>query len=253
MGLNGKVAVVTGSSRGIGRAIALNLAEQGCILVVNGASESAHLDASYQEVKKHSPAAIKVVANLSERAAIDAMFERTRAEFGRVDILVNNAATQKPCPFLEVEEEEWDFILDVNLKAPFLCGQHAGRMMREQGAGKIINIASVHSHAPKRNFVHYSCSKAGIEMLTKCMAIELAEYNIQVTAIIAGAIATDMTPPDRSQNLLSSIPAGRIGAAEEIAHLVAFLSSGKSDYLTGGSIVVDGGLTLGFCASRPDL
>ena len=143
--------------------------------------------------------------------------------------------------------------MDVNLKAPFLCSQRAARMMRVQGSGKIINIASVHAHAPKRNFAPYSCSKSGLEMLTKCMALELAEYNIQVMAIIAGAIATDMTPADRSQTLLASIPAGRIGEATEIANLVGFLSSDKSDYLTGGSIVADGGLTLGFCATRSDL
>jgi len=145
-------------------------------------------------------------------------------------------------------------VLAVNLKAPFLCSQWAARLMRQNGAsGIIINISSVHAINPKRNYAHYSSSKGGLETLTKCMAMELASLNIQVNSIIVGAIATEMTPAERQSKLISAIPTNRIGKPEEIARLVTFLSSQQCAYMTGASITVDGGLTLGFCASRPDL
>ena len=144
-------------------------------------------------------------------------------------------------------------MLAVNLKAPFLCGQHAGWIMSENGSGKIINISSVHAYDVRRNYTHYSSSKGGLESLTKSMALELAEHNIQVNSVVVGAIATDLTPADRCESLITSIPAGRVGKETEIAQFVTFLSSDNCDYLTGSSITIDGGLTLGFCASRPDL
>jgi 3-oxoacyl-[acyl-carrier protein] reductase len=253
MELKGKTALVTGSSRGIGKAIALELAGRGCRVVVHGSRDSAALDESYEAVKAISPESVRSVADLSDRGAIDAMFDRIRTEFGQLDILVNNAATQNPAALLELKEEDWEFVMRVNLKAPFLCGQHAGRMMRGSGGGKIVNISSVHAYDAKRDFAHYSSSKGGLETLTKSMAMELAAYNVQVNSLVVGAIATEMTPPDRCESLLSAIPAGRIGTVAEIARLVAFLGSNDCDYLTGASITVDGGLTLGFCASRPDL
>jgi enoyl-[acyl-carrier protein] reductase III len=249
-----KVVVVTGSSRGIGKGIALEMARQGYAVVVHGSTESARLRATYEEVKQSSPASICVVAELSNGAAIRAMFDVVRSSFGRLDALVNNAATQNPSPILELKEADWDHVLAVNLKAPFLCAQQAAPLMRPVGGGKIVNITSVHATDPKRNFAHYSSSKAGLEMLSKCMALELAAHNIQTNSIIVGAIGTEMTPPDRQAILIPAVPAKRIGTAEEIAHLVAFLCSHSCDYMTGASIAVDGGLTtLGFCASRPEL
>ena len=253
MSLQGKVAVVTGSSRGIGRGIALDLAKQGCRVVVHGSRPSEQLDQSFQAVAALSGQSIKVSAALSDSTEIDRMFQTVRSTFGRVDILVNNAATQNPAALLELKEADWDFVLAVNLKAPFLCAQHAGRMMREKGGGKIVNISSVHAYDAKRNFAHYSSSKGGLETLTKSMAIELAAHNVQVNSLVVGAIATDMTPVDRQQKFLTAVPAGRVGTVEEIARLVTFVVSDACDYLTGASIRVDGGLTLGFCASRPDL
>ena len=253
MNLKGKIALVTGSSRGIGRAIAFDLAENGCTVVVHGSRDSEQLHTSYEQVKKISPSSIRVVANLSDSNAIDEMFGKIKTGLGRLDVLVNNAATQNPSAFLDLKEKDWDFVSAVNLKAPFLCGQQAGRMMRENDGGKIINISSVHAYDAKRNFAHYSSSKGGLETLTKCMALELAEYNIQVNSIVVGAIATDLTPADRCEKFLTAVPARRVGTVDEIAHLVTFLSSNACDYLTGASITVDGGLTLGFCASRPDL
>jgi NAD(P)-dependent dehydrogenase (short-subunit alcohol dehydrogenase family) len=126
-------------------------------------------------------------------------------------------------------------------------------MMRDQGGGKIVNISSVHAYDAKRNFAHYSSSKGGLETLTKSMAMELAAFNIQVNSVVAGAIATDMTPTDRQQKFLTAVPAGRVGTVDEVARLVTFLVSDGCDYVTGTSIRIDGGLTLGFCASRPDL
>ncbi len=140
-------------------------------------------------------------------------------------------------------------MLSVNLKAPLLCVQQAVPLMQTAGAGKIVNISSVHATDAKRNFAHYSCSKAGLVMLTKCMALELAPYNIQANAIIPGAIGTEMTPPDRQAIVLPAVPAHRIGTIDEIARLVAFLCSNSCDYMTGASLAVDGGLDAqGLCA-----
>jgi len=248
-----KVVLVTGSSRGIGKGIAMEMARQGYAVVVHGSTESTRLRTTYEEVKQLSPASICVVAELSNSAAIREMFTVIRSTFGRLDALVNNAATQNPSPMLELKESDWDHILSVNLKAPFLCAQQAVPLMPPEG-GKIVNISSVHATDPKRNFAHYSSSKAGLEMLSKCMALELAARNIQANSIIVGAIGTEMTPPDRQAIVIPAVPAARIGTVEEIAHLVAFLCSHSCDYMTGASIAVDGGLTtLGFCASRPEL
>ena len=249
-----KVVLVTGSSRGIGKGIALEMARQGYTVVVHGSTESPRLRSTYEEVKKLSPASICVVAELSDSAAIHDMFAVIDNTFGHLDALVNNAATQNPSPLPELKESDWDHVLAVNLKAPFLCAQQAAPLMQAVGGGKIVNISSVHATDPKRNFAHYSSSKAGLEMLSKCMALELAQYNIQANSIVVGAIGTEMTPPERQAILIPSVPAARIGAAEEIARLAAFLCSHSCDYMTGASIAVDGGLTtLGFCASRPEL
>jgi NAD(P)-dependent dehydrogenase (short-subunit alcohol dehydrogenase family) len=254
MQLEGKTALVTGSSRGIGKTIARELAHRGCTLIVHGSKESDALRGSFEDVRKLSSDSIMVTADLSEPAAIDKMFSHIEQSVTRLDILVNNAATQKPGPFLELEQGDWDRVLSVNLRAPFLCAQRAGRIMRDNNTGgKIINISSVHAYDVRRYYAHYSAAKGALETLTKSLALELAEFDIQVNSVVAGAIATELTPLDRQANFLTSIPAGRIGTTSEVARLVAFLSSNECDYITGASITVDGGLTLGFCASRPDL
>ena len=247
--MKGAIALVTGSSRGLGRAIARELAAAGCTVIVHGATDSPALRSALRAVRRVSPASRAVVADLGNEAAIRAMF----AGLKRLDILVNNAAMQNRSPFLDLKAEDFDRVLAVNLRAPFLCGQLAARVMRRRRAGKIINISSVHAIAPKRNFAHYSSSKGGLETLTRAMALELATDGIQVNSIIAGAFETEMTPAARQTKLLPAIPAGRIGQPIELARLVRFLSGRDCDYLTGASLVVDGGLTLGFCASRPDL
>jgi len=223
-------------------------------VIVHGSRDSDALCRSFEEVKKLSPDSAMVTAELSEPAAIDTMFSQIKKTFAGLDILVNNAATQNPSPILELKQTDWDHVLSVNLRAPFLCAQHAAKMMyTNKTGGKIINISSVHAYDARRYYAHYSAAKGALETLTKSLALELAQYNIQVNSIVAGAIATELTPTDRQEKFLISIPAGRIGTTQEIAHLVVFLGSNQCDYLTGASITVDGGLTLGFCASRPDL
>ena len=254
MELEGKIALVTGSSRGIGKTIALELARNGCTVIVHGSKKSDALSNSFENVRKLSPDSLIVAAELSKPGEIDELFSQINKAFAGLDILVNNAATQNPSPVLELKQEDWDRVLSVNLRAPFLCAQHAGQIMRDNNSGgKIINISSVHAYDARRYYAHYSAAKGGLETLTKSLALELAEYNIQVNSIVAGAIATELTPMDRQEKFLTSVPAGRIGTTEEIAQLVVFLSSKQSDYITGASITVDGGLTLGFCATRPDL
>ncbi len=252
--LKGKRILVTGSSRGIGKAIALELAARKATLVVHGPQESDELRASYQDVCRRSPSSMVVCAELSRSEQIAAMFKAIQQQLGGLDVLVNNAATQNPSPLIDLEEKDWDYVLTVNLKAPFLCAQHAARLMRTNGnGGRIINISSVHAYAPRRNYAHYSTAKAGLEQLTKCLALELAEDNIQANAVVPGAIATELTPPDRQAAFATAVPAGRVGTVDEIARVVAFLAGDECDYLTGASLTVDGGLTLGFCASRRDL
>ena len=254
MNLEGRRVLVTGSSRGIGKAIALELAARGATLVVHGPRESDELTTAYQDVCQLSPSSIMVHADLSRGRQIAGLFETIRQKLGIVDVLVNNAATQNPSPLVDLKEADWDHVLSVNLKAPFLCAQHATRLMRESGSGgKIINISSVHARDPRRDYAHYSAAKAGLEQLTRCLALELAEYNIQANTVVVGAVATELTPPDRQAAFATAIPAGRVGTVDEIARIVAFLSTNECDYLTGASITIDGGLTLGFCASRRDL
>jgi NAD(P)-dependent dehydrogenase (short-subunit alcohol dehydrogenase family) len=254
MELEGKIALVTGSSRGIGKTIALELARNGCQVIVHGSKVSDALNESFENIKKLSSNSLMITAELSKPGEIDKMFTQIKKAYDGLDILVNNAATQNPSPVLELKQGDWDRVLSVNLSAPFLCAQRAGRIMRDnKSGGKIINISSVHAYDARRNYAHYSAAKGGLETLTKSLALELASYNIQVNSIVAGAIATELTPLDRQEKFLTSVPAGRIGTTEEIAQLVVFLSSNRCDYITGASITVDGGLTLGFCATRPDL
>ncbi len=248
-----KVILVTGSSSGIGRTTAKRFAKEGGKLIVHGPEESSDLREAYAEIKEISPGSIKIACELTDPDSIRQMFKQIRSEFARLDIAVNNAAAQNSVSFLEMPEEDWDYVLAVNLKAPFIVGQLAARMMKEQGGGKIINVGSVHEYQTKRNFIHYSTAKGGLVMLTKNMALELADYNIQVNQVAPGPIATALTDEERQKQIMTAVPANRIGTTDEIASMVLYLSSSEADYITGISVTVDGGITLGFCASRPDL
>ncbi len=248
-----KIVLVTGSSRGIGRAIALRFAHEGGVVIVHGHAESEALQESFHQVSDISPKSIKLACDLADMDAIRQMFKEIELNFGQLDILVNNAVYQNAVSFLEMPLEDWDRVFTINLKAPFLCGQLAAHMMIKNGGGKIINIGSVHEFHARRNYAHYSTSKGGLVMLTKNMALELAEHNIQVNQVTPGAIATELTDPDRQKKFLTAVPMGRVGQPSEIADMVCFIASHEAEYITGTSFVVDGGLTLGFCASRPDL
>lgn len=254
MDLSNKRILVTGSTRGIGKAIALEVARRGARVVVHGPEENDELRAAFEAVKAVQPEAISMAAELSDAHAIAALFVRIDEAIGGPDALVNNAAVQNPAPVTELALEDWDRVMAVNLRAPFLCAQHAARLMIRNGAGgSIVNISSVHAFDPRRNFAHYSTSKGGLEQLTRCLALELGEYGIRANSVVPGAIATELTPPDRQEAFATAIPMGRVGWSDEIARMVAFLCSDECIYATGASICVDGGLTLGFCASRRDL
>ena len=233
--------------------MAARFAGEGGIVVVHGSRESDDLTRSYADVSELSPKSIRIVCNLADSDSIGGMFATIEERFGTIDVLVNNAAKMAHAPFLEMSEDAWDEVLAVNLKAPFLCSQLAAKLMMRRDGGSIINIGSVHEYAVKRNDINYSSAKGGLVMLTKNMALELAEYHIRVNQIAAGAIATDMTPPERQRALHSAIPAARMGTPEEIAALACFLASNEADYISGASIVADGGLTLGFSANLPNL
>jgi glucose 1-dehydrogenase len=252
--MKGKRVLVTGSSRGIGKASALELARLGATVVVHGRAMSDELVASYQSIRAASSSSIMATADLSRVEEIDALFERLAGQLEGLDALVNNAATQRPGALVDLTVEDWDQVLAVNLRAPFLCAQRAARLMRHRRqGGTILNISSVHAFDPRRNHAHYSTAKGGLQQLTRCLALELAADNITANVLVLGAIATELTPPDRQASISSAIPAGRVGRSDEVAKAVAFLCSEDARYITGASLTIDGGLTLGFCAHRLDL
>jgi len=254
MNLAGKRILVTGSSRGIGRAIALEVARRGAIVVVHGPEDNEELRGAHSAVQGVQPDAIALPAELSDPDAIAGLFATINGRLGGLDVLVNNAAMQNRFPILELPVSDWDRIMAVNLRAPFLCAQHAARHMVAGGrGGAIVNISSVHAYDPLRNFAHYSTAKGGLEQLTRCLALELGEHGIRANSVVVGAVATELTPPDRQAAFSTAIPLGRVGRVDEIARAVAFLCSDECVYQTGASVCVDGGLTLGFCASRRDL
>lgn len=254
MNLEDKRILVTGSSRGIGRAIAEEVARCGATVVVHGPAENQELQDSFAAISAQSPKSILLTAELADPTAIARLFVAIDEKLGGIDGLVNNAATQNGSPVLELTVDDWDRIMAVNLRAPFLCAQHAARGMVARGqGGSIVNISSVHAYDPRRDYAHYSTSKGGLEQLTRCLALELGEHGIRANSIVVGAVATELTPVDRQEAFSTAIPMGRVGWVDEIARMAAFMCSDACVYQTGSSVTVDGGLTLGFCASRKDL
>ncbi len=246
--LTGKVAIVTGASRGIGKAIALQLARAGCAVVVASRRQEA-LDEVAAEIKATGGRALGIAAHNGDKAALRQLVERTTAQFGRLDILVNNAATNPHFgSILEADDSYWRKTLDVNLLGNVWLTQAAVRAMRINGGGKIINVASIVGLKPGRYQGIYSISKAAIISLTQTLAQELGVDNIQVNAIAPGLIQTKFAQalwgnPDLLGQVLAQTPVGRIGQPQDIAGLALLLASSAADFTTGAVFVVDGGLT----------
>ncbi len=248
--LTGKVALVTGASSGIGRASAIALANQGAKVVV-AARRVEKLQALAAEIKSRGKEALAVQMDVTKKADIDAAVAQTVKSFGKLDILLNNAGTLNYAPFLEITEEQWDTVIDTNLKGYFLTAQAAAREMVKNnppaGGGRIINIASIASGGMGIGFpqiVHYCASKGGVVGLTEGMAAELAPMRILVNAIGPGGIATEMgndSDPSTKQMFETRVPLKRIGKPEEIAAAVVFLASDEASYVTGATLYVDGG------------
>lgn len=243
--LIGKCALVTGASKGVGRGIALELARQGADVAVNYNSDTAGAEATAAEIRALGRRAPVVQADVSNSAQVDAMFERVLGEFGRLDILVNNAGIQTWKPLLELTEEEWDRVLDVNLKGCFLCTQRAARRMKEAGGGVIINIGSGCNKWPFPNLVNYTASKGGIEQFTKVAAVELGPYRIRVNCVAPGAIEIERTRQeagDYAGTWSRLTPLRRIGLPSDVGAAVAFLCEDRAEFITGQTVWVDGGL-----------
>ncbi|RLI25875.1 MAG: hypothetical protein DRO52_03390 [Candidatus Hecatellales archaeon] len=246
--LKGKVAVVTGSGRGIGEAIALGLAEEEASVVVN-ALHLEHAEKVAEKIRKLGVESLAVQADVSKVEEARMLVRKAVENFGRIDILVNNAGINSITPALEVTEQEWDNLISTNLKGMYFCSQEAAKHMMKQNWGRIINIASATAYLPFPNNSLYSISKAAVAMLTKALAIEWAPYNILVNAIAPGWFLTDMVKWGISkgyldeQALLRRIPAHRFGDLKELARVAVFLSLDEITYITGQMIAVDGGYT----------
>ena len=250
LSLEGKVALITGGSRGIGRAIALTFADAGADIVISGRKQPA-LDEVAAEIREMGRRALPVAAHNRKPDELGQLMERVKVEFGRLDILVNNAATNPVFgPLIDVEERAFDVIMDTNLKGYFLLSQMAAKMMITQGGeGQIINISSIGGSSPERGLGVYSISKAAVNMLTKVLAVELGDYNIRVNALAPGVIKTHFSRAlwDNEEimtEMLRRTPLKRIAKPEEVARMALALASDAGSYVTGQVIVMDGGLLI---------
>lgn len=243
--LHGKTALVTGAGKGIGRAIAQRMASEGANVVINySGSEDAAADCA-AECEKAGVRTLRVKADVSDAAQVEEMFARAVEEFGTVDILVNNAGITRDKIILRMKEEDFDSVLDINLKGSYNCMKAASKIMLKQRSGRIISISSIVGLRGNAGQVNYSASKAGIIGMTKSLARELASKGINVNAVAPGFIETDMTkvlPESGKEKLLAVIPAGRMGKPEDIAGAVLFLAGPDSSYVTGQVLTVDGGM-----------
>jgi len=239
-----KVAVVTGASRGIGRSIALAIAAGGG-KVVASARNAAELETLVAEIREAGGEATAVAGDVSVTADAERLIEAAVAAYGRVDVLVNNAGITRDGLLLRMKDEDWDAVLNVNLKGAFLCTRAAAKVMSKQRYGRIVNISSVVGEMGNAGQANYCASKAGLLGLTKSVARELARRNVTVNAVTPGFITTDMTdalPEKTREELASQIPLGRLGESEDIAHAVLFLASDRAGYVTGQVLGVNGGM-----------
>lgn len=244
--LKGKTAVITGGSRGIGKAIALKFAENGANIVLNYNS-STNIDELLSEIEKFNVSAYAVKADVSNFKEAEELIKLTKEKFGAVDILVNNAGITRDNLIIRMTEEEFDSVINVNLKGAFNCIRQVSPIMLRQGSGKIINISSVVGISGNAGQANYAASKAGVIGLTKSVARELSKKGINVNAVAPGFIETSMTDvlSDKvKENIINSILIKRMGKPEDVANLVLFLASNSSNYITGQVINIDGGMVV---------
>ena len=255
--LVGQAALVTGANSGIGKAVAIALANEGAKVVVNYVTKPELADAVVDEIKANGGTAIALQADVSNEQQVQAMFQQMYQAFGTIDILVNNAGLQKDSAFQDMSLADWQLVININLTGQFLCAREAVREVLRRGinpaiskaAGKIICMSSVHEVIPWGGHVNYATSKGGVMMLMKSMAQELAPKKIRVNSIGPGAIQTPINKsawdtPEALEKLLTLIPYDRIGEPEDIGKLAAWIASDESDYITGTTIFCDGGMTL---------
>jgi 3-oxoacyl-[acyl-carrier protein] reductase len=248
MGLSGKVALITGAARGIGKAIALELANHGAKIVINDILPKNEIDKTLEEIRKSGDQAIGIRADITIFEEVESMVKEIINKFGKIDILVNNAGIIRDSLLIRMKEEDWDAVININLKGTFNCSKTVAKyMMRQKSGGKIVNISSVIGLVGNIGQANYAASKAGIIGLTKSIAKELALRNINVNAIAPGFIETDMTKrlsEKVRKDLQQQIPLKRLGTVKDIAKVVYFLVSDNANYITGQVINVDGGMVM---------
>lgn len=248
--LSGRVAIVTGAGRGgrgIGRGIAVALASAGADIVITARTNVADAEAVAAECTALGVRATAVVADISDETSVEALFKTATESFGRVDILVNNAGITRDTLILRMSTDQWDSVIDANLKGAFLCSRAASKIMLRQKSGRIVNIASVNGLRGSAGQTNYSASKAGLIGFSRSLAKELASRGITVNVVAPGFIDTQMTDAfegDAREQLLKTIPLGRFGQSEDVGAAVAFLASDAASYITGQVLTVDGGLTV---------
>jgi gluconate 5-dehydrogenase len=245
--LLGRAALVTGSSRGIGRAIALALAKAGATVAVHGKSRSEALEEALGLVAELSPSAVAVVGDLAEADGARGIVNEAAEKLDRLDILVNNAGCVVPKSADEMDEETWDSVVDVNLRSAFFCAQAASFQMRRNGFGRIVNISSQGGEVAIPTYVHYGVSKAGLNVMTRYLAVEWAPHGITVNTVAPAFVRTDLTAevfrqlPDLYEDQLARVPLRRMGEVEEVAAAVLYLASPEAAFTTGEILHVDGG------------
>ncbi len=245
--LDGKIALVTGASRGIGRAIAIELAKEGASVAINYAGNVKAAEEVKSIIEESGGKAMLIQADVGDEKAAFEMVEKVIAQFGGLDILVNNAGITRDNLFIRMKYEDWNAVINTNLTSMFNCAKVAAKYMMKKRSGKIINMTSVSGIMGNMGQTNYSAAKAGVIGFTKSLARELAARNITVNAVAPGFIATDMTaamPEKAKEQVLTSIPLGKMGKPEDIANAVLFLASDKASYITGQVVKVDGGMVM---------
>jgi len=241
--LQGKTAIVTGASGGLGRGIALALAEAGCNVAVNYLDEPTGAESLVEQLRAIGVSAFSVQADVSASRDVQKMFAAVLERTVRIDILVNNAGVQAWAPLLDITEQDWDWVMQTNLKGCFLCTQHAARHMREHSQGVIVNIGSGSNKVPFPNLAAYTASKGAVEMFTKAAAVELGRYGIRVNCVAPGAIEVERTKreaPHFSESWAHITPLGRIGLPRDVGNAVVFLATNEAAFISGQTLWVDG-------------